>query len=122
VPKIPLGVTYTLAGVHDFEGSKPVFVLTGPPVVRTVAQHVASSPAPVEVQDGRYGEGAVDWLALGNADGGASVGGVRDVYRVETAGGMAEDLDCNYDDNISAWRFRMPGCTDFMCDGVGVGA
>ncbi|KAI9813579.1 MAG: hypothetical protein M1827_003648 [Pycnora praestabilis] len=50
------------------------------------AGKVGDIPAPASAGKGVQGEGAVDWLAL--TDKGGSVG-LKEVYRVETAGGKA---------------------------------
>lgn len=47
-------------------------------------------PAPSDANPGLDNEGAIDWLKLG--DKGESVG-VKEVYRVETAGGKSP-VDC----------------------------
>lgn len=47
---------------------------------------MADIPAPKGASEGPAGTGAVDWLALTDNGKGLSVG-LREVYRVETAGG-----------------------------------
>ena len=53
---------------------------------------VGDIPAPEDANPGPLGTGAVDWKALTAAAG--SVGGLKEVYRVETAGGKAPG-NCN---------------------------
>lgn len=51
-----------------------------------IAKKVADIKAPADANKGMEGTGAVDWLYLN--DKGGSVG-VSEVYRIQTAGGMA---------------------------------
>lgn len=82
-----------LSGNHFFlTTTTPVFSLMASPdpardLGVAVAQKVASSPAPPDATPGQggVGYGAVAWLFLNTTD--ATVGNIRGVYRLGTAGG-----------------------------------
>ncbi|KAI9806753.1 MAG: hypothetical protein M1825_006210 [Sarcosagium campestre] len=72
-------------GKHYFDASgTPVFDLGAKGVFK--GKKLANVPAPAKAHKGLKGEGAVDWLQLG--DTGASTG-ITQTYRVVTAGGKA---------------------------------
>lgn len=78
-------------GSHYFNGAKvPTFDLLSSTGLLFVGGKLANVPAPSDANQGLTNEGAVDWLQLG--DNGQSVG-VKEVYRVETAGGKPP-VDC----------------------------
>jgi hypothetical protein len=78
-------------GNHLFNSSlTPCFFLSQikpAPGPELFAKKIANMTAPATSCSGTKGEGAVDWLFL--QDVGDSIGGVKAVYRIETAGGKA---------------------------------
>ncbi|KAH8799063.1 hypothetical protein F5884DRAFT_863710 [Xylogone sp. PMI_703] len=80
---------FPLLGYHYFSADgTPVFDLTGLDKY-FYGKKTADLRAPASAAKGPAGTGAVDWLQL--QDKGASIG-VREVYRVVTAGGAAPDV------------------------------
>jgi len=80
-----------ILGSHYFNSvGTPIFDLVGASA-RLAAKKVANAPAPAgdAACANADGKGAVDWLMLVDAGAGQSVGGLKAVYRVETAGGKA---------------------------------
>jgi len=76
-----------ILGHHYFNtAGTPVFDLSATNE-RLLARKVAGVPAVGTACPNADGKGAVDWLML--VDNGASLGGLKAVYRVETAGGKA---------------------------------
>jgi hypothetical protein len=83
---VPSIGSYPIIGSHYFQADgTPTFDLI---TVREIlfAKKVADIKAPASANKGLGGYGAVDWLALGDKS--ESVG-LRQVYRVVTAGGSA---------------------------------
>jgi hypothetical protein len=78
--------------------------------------------APESACPGLTGEGTIKWLFL--KDGGLSVGGVQEVYRVETAGGMAPQtckgrpasFEVKYVAQCEYSRYQLwESCANFVC-------
>ncbi|KAI9780113.1 MAG: hypothetical protein M1816_003168 [Peltula sp. TS41687] len=91
-----------LVGVHYFNGAGvPTFDLLDSRGLLFMGGKLNNVPAPSGANRGFDNEGAVDWLRLG--DNGQSFG-VKDVYRVETAGGKAP-VDCTGQDGELTVRY-----------------
>jgi Protein of unknown function (DUF3455) len=82
-PLTPIGEHF-----FDLPTKLPTFNLHAAwPPCRIEATKLAGVPAPAGSPVGVNGQGAVDWLLLGDSGNVANFGGLRAVYRVETAGG-----------------------------------
>jgi uncharacterized protein DUF3455 len=89
---IPLFKTIRPIGEHffDFPANLPTFNLhSASPRARIEGAKQASVLAPATASKGVNGQGAVPWLMLGKTENPSNHGGLRRVYRVETAGGSA---------------------------------
>lgn len=80
-------LTLGAMGNHFFNSAgQPTFDLTKINALLT-AKKTGDVVAPASACPGPNGVGAIDWLQLSDVGGGASFGGLANVYRVETAGG-----------------------------------
>ncbi|TWU74699.1 hypothetical protein ED733_004893 [Metarhizium rileyi] len=94
------------SGVHYFDGSTPFFNLDTP--ASTIGQvpcaKNSSAKAPSTAAVGQNGEKAVSWLRLTAKDG--TTGDIKDVYRVNTAGGSppatCKDMPAKFEVQYSA--------------------
>jgi Protein of unknown function (DUF3455) len=95
-------------GQHFFDSAgHPTFALTAC-ASQLVAKKVANMTAPADACPGSTGEGAVPWLYLTDGGYGSTFGGVKDVYRVETAGGSAPATCVN-----SPASFQVPYAAEY---------
>jgi hypothetical protein len=83
---IPWIGSFPIIGSHYFgaDGTPTFDLVTAREIL--FSKKIGAIPAPNGAPRGANGEGAVDWLALSDDGMGMSVG-LREVYRVETAGG-----------------------------------
>lgn len=95
------------SGVHYFsDGSTPFFNLDTPTMAigQVPCAKNSSSNAPSTAAVGQKGEKAVTWLRLTAKDG--TTGGIRDIYRVDTAGGSppatCKDMPATFEVQYSA--------------------
>ena len=89
------------SGLHYFtDGSTPHFDLNSPKesIGQVVCAKNSSSNAPETAAVGQLGEKAVSWLRLTTKSG--TTGDIKDVYRVDTAGGSppatCKDMPSNF--------------------------
>lgn len=104
-----------ISGKHFFSNNTtPIFNLDTPEQQIGVAgfQRNSSVPAPTGAPVGQGGEAAVAWLRLLSRDG--ATGGLREVYRLDTAGGSApascKGMPANFEVQYSAayWFYGTP--------------
>ncbi|KHO00928.1 uncharacterized protein MAM_01706 [Metarhizium album ARSEF 1941] len=94
------------SGVHYFDGSTPFFNLDTPALAigRVPCAKNSSAKAPSTAAVGQKGEKAVTWLRLTAMDG--TTGDIKDVYRVDTAGGSppatCKDMPATFEVQYSA--------------------
>jgi hypothetical protein len=91
--KLPNLAPIKYVGQHYFDNTgTPNFDLFGPGNLKAHVVKKAGVPVPPGADKGSLKTGAVQWLLLGDSDLGKS-NGISYVYRVVTAGGVAESCD-----------------------------